>query len=816
MLHNLWRKILRDVWLNRKRTALVVLSIAVGVFSVGVVAQMRVIISQDLASTYASINPASAMIQTTTSIPEDLIETIRRMPEVAEAEGVRTIQALFKTAAGRTSRAIEVIAFRDYEDIRINKVSPELVFNPDPISWPKPNVWPPPKKELLIERTSLLVAYLGLTRLDQGDSILLKMPNGQERSMPLAGLTYDFSKLPAPSAGRAYGYVSFDTLEWLNEPREFNTINLVVAGDRSDVKHIKRMVELVRRKLEKNSITILKTEIPVPGKLPLDSQFQAITLVLGVLGILSLCLSAILVVNTISAIIIQDVRQIGVMKAIGARQNTIVTLYLTMVLVFSSLSLAIAVPLATLAARALINFMAYFINFNLSEWSISRQVIAIEVVAGLYIPLLAALFPIFRGTRITVREAIAFTSGDAEKERGKFDRVVWALGQGQSVPRPMMLSLRNTFRRTGRLILTLTTFGLACAIFTAVISIRASLLQTVENALNLWQFDIQITFSQPHRVTKLENEVQSIPGIVAIESWRESNGFRLRPDDSEGNNINIRALSALSQMIEPNILAGHWLSFDVPAALVVNLVFIEEEPDVEIGDMVTLKIEGHETDWQLVGIVETVASPQAMAFVNFEHFVRAIRDVDKATSLQLVTAQHSSAYLTALAEQLRTHFEAKGLSVNTTQTSATLREASLAYINIIVAFLLAMAILLVAVGSLGLMGTVSLNVLERTKEIGIMRAIGASNGSLYGIVIVEGLLIGLLSWILGTLLAFPLGKIMSQEVGIRFIQQPLAYVFAPEGVLISLAIILILSALATWMPAQSAVQISIRDTLVYE
>jgi putative ABC transport system permease protein len=130
--------------------------------------------------------------------------------------------------------------------------------------------------------------------------------------------------------------------------------------------------------------------------------------------------------------------------------------------------------------------------------------------------------------------------------------------------------------------------------------------------------------------------------------------------------------------------------------------------------------------------------------------------------------------------------------------------------------LLIMAILMAAVGGLGLMGTMSLNVLERTREIGVMRAIGASNGAIRGIVMVEGMMIGMISWLIGVLLAIPLGQLLSDALGAIIFQTPLHYTVAPDGVVIWFIVVVVISTLATILPAQNASRLTVREVLAYE
>jgi putative ABC transport system permease protein len=124
--------------------------------------------------------------------------------------------------------------------------------------------------------------------------------------------------------------------------------------------------------------------------------------------------------------------------------------------------------------------------------------------------------------------------------------------------------------------------------------------------------------------------------------------------------------------------------------------------------------------------------------------------------------------------------------------------------------------LIAVVGGLGLTSTMSLNVMERTREIGVMRAIGASDVDIQMIVIVEGLVLGLLSWALGVALSIPITYVLDYGVGVSIFQSPLIVMFSWTGSFAWLLGMLVLATLASALPAWRASRLAVRETLVYE
>ena len=170
----------------------------------------------------------------------------------------------------------------------------------------------------------------------------------------------------------------------------------------------------------------------------------------------------------------------------------------------------------------------------------------------------------------------------------------------------------------------------------------------------------------------------------------------------------------------------------------------------------------------------------------------------------------------ALSNELERHLEAQGVKIGTVSSMQSERTEAEAIFNSVVALLLVMAFLLALVGGLGLMGTMSINVLERTREIGVLRAIGAPNRGVAAVFIREGIAIGLLSWILGALLAIPMSRALNAAAGGAMMGMPLSYSYSMPGLWIWLAAVVMLSAFASYLPARNATRLTVREVLAYE
>ncbi|HEV2124014.1 MAG TPA: ABC transporter permease, partial [Chloroflexota bacterium] len=586
MLNARWHKVLADLGGNKARTALVVLSIAVGVLAIGMVVGSRGIIERGLAESHAAGRFASSTL-TTQLFDQPLIEEVRRVPGVAQVEGRRLVGARLSQRAGEW-RDLWLFAVPDYHRIGLSRIKPEA------------GAWPPPEREILLERASL--AFLKATI---SDTVRVEMPDGTQRQVRIAGTAHDLNPPSSGTSGILYGYVTFETLEWLGEARGMNQLHIAVAERNDDKEHIRRVAAAVREKVEESGRTVFMTTVPDPGKFWVNDHVQSMMLLLTLLGAVCLCMSGFLVTNIISALLAQQIRQIGVMKSVGASAAEVTVMYLGTIFFFGLLALAVGIPLGAVAAVGLVLYSTNLLNFDVAGFSLAPDVLALEVAAGLVVPLLAALVPVITGSRITIREAITSYGLGQGEGYGRFMRLVERI---PGVSLATRLSLRNTFRRKSRLLLTLAALTLGGAIFVGVLSVRDSIVSTLEDAVRYRNYDVELTFSRPYPVADLEREASRINSVAKAEAWAVGAAHRLRTDGNQSDTMTIIGAPVSTELIRPILLQGRWLQPGDGRDVVVNTDVLKLEPDIGVGDALRLKVNGKEETWNVVGLVRGVLS----------------------------------------------------------------------------------------------------------------------------------------------------------------------------------------------------------------
>ena len=789
-----WRKVRGDLGQYRARTALVVASIAVGAFAVGTISGTDTLLRQNLNEGYAAIRPAAASIFTATGFDREVVDVVRAMPGIAEAEGRRSVVVRLLEADG-TSREMLLTALPDYADQRIDLVEPET------------GRFPPRRGEVAFERSALR-----LMDVAAGDVVRVRAPGGREFDLDVSGLAHEPGTTPAFYLGRVNAYATFETLQDLGWDDAFDELRIRVDDPGATRAEVRAIADEVRSRLERTGVTATFSLVPEPGQHPANELLQAVFVVLGAIGLLSLAMSGFLVANTVSVIIAQQIRQIGLMKAVGGSDAQIAGIYFALVLAYGLLALAIAVPAGALGAFGLTSLAASLLNFDVTDPLVPPDVVAVQIAIGLLVPLAAGAIPVWRGVRMTVREAIRDSSGADHYGHGRLDGLLTRL---RGLSRPALLSIRNTFRRKARLALTLTALALGGTVFMTVFTVRDSLYSTLDDTVRYFNYDVQIELADPARAATVVAEALRTPGVVVAEPWRFSSGQRIRPDGTESPARVMFGLPPGATTVRPVVLEGRWLLPGEGNALVATNNLFGDEADLEVGDELTLRIQGRDTTWTLVGIVESPTFAPFL-YVGSDALERTLGDVGRVGIVMIGTDDHSAAGQARIGTAVRDRLEAAGIGVAATTSTSDVTTTLFTAFDTLVLFISVMAVLLGLVGGLGLAGTMTMNVVERSREIGVIRAIGANDQAVLLIFLAEGLLIGFIAWILGALLSLPLSFVLSDALGQAFVQRPLDYQVSWSGVMLWFVVVFWLSAAGSILPAWRASRITVREVLAYE
>lgn len=789
-----WRKVLADLWGNLARFVLVTLSLMVGLFSVGLVSGGYVSTLQDMSRGYEAIHPADLRI-TTDDFGEDLLERIRRLEGVDAVDGERSFYAQVRSGEGEWKNVILQVLPEDGQTVdRVELLSGRM----------------PEGYEVLLDTHR----DIGLS---PGDRATLQLPSGTLRELPVSGMVRDqtigvtgTSYFVAP----IHGYVPFDSLAWLEQPQRYTTILVRVDPEMTDADLQALREEITGTVADSGRVVSSVTESR-PASHPNSGYVSAMSGLLALLGFLSVFLSGFLVFNAMAALFAQQIQYIGIMKAIGARRKDVIWMYMVFILAFGLIAMAIAIPASAEAWAALGEFFAARLNYRAGGVRYVPLAVILQVAIALVLPQAAGILPILRASGVSVQNAIASTGIKARDfGQGWMDRQMEKI---KGLTRPLLISLRNTFRRKSRLVLTLITLSLGGAVFIATFNVRASLETYIDKVSQYLLADINLDFDRNYRVEEITRLAQTVSGVAGVEP-RGGASCQLLDDGEATESVEMLGAPPESVLIQPILLEGRWIIPGDQNAIVLNEAFISRYPDLGVGDTITLQVNRREVDWQVVGFFQFIGSDYFLAYVPLGYLNQITGTIREAPNYQIVAHPEILEQDQAgdLARRLDTTFRTMGYDVRSASTSADLRGNATLGLDTLTVFLLIMSGLTALVGSISLTGTMGMNVLERTREIGVMRAIGATDRQVMKLVIIEGGIIGLLSWFLAVLLAFPISYVMSYIINVSIFGIAGEFTVTLYGFLIWLGVVLLLSMAASLLPARNAARLTIREVLAYE
>jgi putative ABC transport system permease protein len=798
----IWYKIWFDIWHNKTRTLLTVLSIAAGVFAVGAIFGMSDMMLSNMDRSHRAVLATHINAGLETYADRETLISLRDLPGVEDVEPYNSVNILYKLRPEDEWRQ-GVIQMRDnYEQQKYELLQLRAGH------------WPNNKDEIAVERMGAQSLNIGI-----GDSIIFKVDD-KERVLPITGFIRHPFVPPPQFMDLAFFFMDEQGMERFGIPAgKFGGFYARVTPYSEE--YAREVATAIKDKLAKQDINVAGFQYEDPNEHWGRTYMNAMTQVQQLLALICVVIGAILVFNTISNLITQQTNQIGILKAIGGRASTIIGMYLVSALVYGTLALIVALPLGAIVAHVVTKVFLNLFNIDYEAFHISRTAVLLQAFCAILAPLLAGLPPILKGATITVRQAIASYGLGGGYRSGWLDRMVESVG-ARFLPSHYATALGNMFRHKGRLVLTQVVLITAGAAFLMVMSLNSSLDLTLDNYFGRLRYDTRIYFSSLERGDRIMQLAASVPGVekVELDYGQQANLFMEGQQVKDaGLSTNIRGIFAGSDIYEPLMVAGRWLSAQDAGRVLVIPRQTAEDYKINVGDMITLDLGVHGKDeWQVIGLYEPVfvggfASPNLYA--PMETLYKISKKYNRASQIMVRTTAHDETSVTAITRNLKDVFERHSLKVAASTTQLEARATNEWQFSLVTSMLLALSIIVAVVGGIALMGALSIGVIERTKEIGVLRAIGARSRTILGIFVMEGVLQGLISWTVAIPLSILVSPLAASQLGQVMFGATLDYQYNWLAVMIWLGIIVTVSILASIMPARGATRISVRDSLAY-
>jgi putative ABC transport system permease protein len=797
----IWNKVWFDLWHNKTRTLLTVLSIAIGVFAMGAIFGMSDMMSSEMDRSHRSVIPPHITVYLTEQVEPEVIEALRDIPGVEDVEPYNEISVLYKIHPEDEWRQGLIHMRGDYIGQKY-----ELVQL-------RQGDWPADKDDLGVERMAALYNDLGI-----GDSIIFKVGN-RERTATISTLIRHPFVPPPQFFDLSVFFMSGEGLERFDIPDgTYSSFFVRVTPYSAD--YAKDVATLIKDRLAKQSIGVGTFVYQDPDRHWGRAFMDGFVLVQQVLAVIAVAMGAVLVYNTLSNQITQQTNQIGILKAIGARTDTIARLFLVSTVIFGLLALILALPLSALAAFGVARYFLDLFNIDFTPFQFSTRALWLQVGAAVLTPLLAGLVPIAKGAALTVRQAIASYGLGGTFGASRIDRAVDRFGE-RWLPSHYATALGNMFRRKSRLLMTEIVLVTAGSAFLMVMSLNSSIGLTMDNIYARSRYDALIAFAQNERMEHVSTLASTVPDIDAIELHLVQSASLLVEGQlvrEAGIGTSIEGIPAGSDFYTPLIVSGRWILPGDGNAVVLKRG-VAEDNDILVGDIVTLDLGDLGKDrWQVVGFYDPIFAggfSSDTIYVPLTALQKATKRYNQGSYMYVRTTAHDAETTAGVTAALKNLLDDRGLKVASSQTIPEQRATNDFQFGMVITMMLALSIIVALVGGIALMGALSIGVIERTKEIGVLRAVGARSRTILGIFVMEGMLQGMLSWVLAVPISLISSPLLARALGVAMFGASLDYRYNWGAVAIWLAFILVISAVASTVPANTATRISVRDSLAY-
>ncbi len=777
-----WRKAWADLRASWSESLQAFAALALGLWGIGSIVIANAILRTDLRSNFLQTRPAHAVMMADGLEKVDL----RALPGVAAAEP-RDFALLRVEVHQDVWIPLWLFGVRDFTDMRVARVRREQ------------GAFPPPPASMLIERDGRRVSDLdlgGIAHVRAGARLL---------DVPVSGIAFDPGQAPATQDHFIYAYVDAPTFASLSGTASGHRL-LLRLNDVHSRAEVTRRVAALQAWLAERGVTVRNVVVPRFEEHPHQWQLDTLLLLQGAIGLLAFFLGAVLLAQLMAALLARQVRQIAVLKAIGATRAHLLTIQAAMLAAMGAIAGLVALPLAWYMGVAFSRFVGGRLNFDIHPGQVPSLVFVALALASVLMPVVVSLPVLRRALGTSVREGLA---DHAPQSRAPRRQCALPRFIGSTVA----LALRNAMRQRRRAAVTVATMALGIAIFDTGFNVRQSLADMLHDFSGSMTHDVQVVLGKPVPAAEALAPFAGLAGVRHVETWNGGRGELQSRVVAGDQGLGVVALPRDTPLFRPRLVSGRWLRADAEVEAVANQQASDLLGHPAVGSDITLTLGGRPVRVRLVGVIEDL--DKAKVYLDRDDWDRLANPGHLVNSVMFVAADKRYAGVMALKRGIEAALATSDLDVLYVMSQAERVAIMADHLDIVLSVLVGLSLLVLVVSAVGMAAATGINVRERAKEIGVLRAIGATPANILRLFTLEGMAIGLVSIALGLALAQPMSRCAAVAFGHLMLGEDasLRYAFSTTGLAVVVATTLAFGWIASRIPASIALRLSTRDAL---
>jgi putative ABC transport system permease protein len=654
-----------------------------------------------------------------------------------------------------------------------------------------------------------------------GGTIDVRAASGRLVRLRVSGTGMNLAATPgATGSTTPVFYAPTATVQALRGVRGYNYLGFRLADDSTAAQS--RVVAEVRAYLTAQTGADPITALPAvraPGQWPGQSGFNHIVALLYIITILAFSSALFLISATMNTLIAEQASEIAILKTLGGRRRQIADITVRTAAMLG----AAGAVLGTILGIAIADLLAGYFAVKLIDvsfgFAISVPVVVASLLLGPALAVAASLPALRRALRRPVAETLAGT-GTSGYGSGWLDRMIARSGllSGTRVPGSVRMGVRNTLRQKRRSAATIAQVALAAGLAIAFLALGQSVTAVISQTIGTLHFSIGAGEAASSGARPFGSQALAIaattPGVTGAE-----------PVETSSVQYNGQAYVAWGLGAHPlysyRLSAGHWFTTadtaaDARTAIppVVLGPALARAARASVGQILTLSVAAGPTRVRVIGIDTVPTNNGDTVYFPLQVLERLDGGPGTADSIWLATASSGHAAIDRATAAAASRLAAAGYPVSTTEiyvTQAQITAADTAILTIVDI----LGLVVVAIMLIGLVSALSMGVIERTREVGILRCVGARARHIRRVFGAEAMILAVVGWAFGVLLGWLIYQglltLLLHDAALSLPQE-----FPPVIPLIALAGVLALTLIVIRGPLRRATRIQPGTALRYQ